>query len=66
MLTVNHQAENGDHKGGVRGRTEEAEGNYNPIGRIAISTNQSPQGIKWRGSPWFCRVSMPQYIGMLG
>jgi len=43
MLTVNHWNEHGDHKGGVRGKTEGAEGVCNLIGRTTTSTNQMPQ-----------------------
>jgi hypothetical protein len=43
MLAANHWTEHRDHNGGVRGRTERAEGVYNPIGRTTISTNQTPQ-----------------------
>jgi len=42
MLAVNHQTEYRNPKGGVRKRTEGAEGVCNPIGRT-ISTNQTPQ-----------------------
>jgi len=42
-LTTNHQTEVGDPSGRIRGRTEGAEGNYNPIGRTTISTNYTPQ-----------------------
>jgi hypothetical protein len=38
MLAANHQKEHGDHIGGVMGRTEGAEGIFNPIGRTTIST----------------------------
>jgi hypothetical protein len=48
--------------GGLKGKTEEAEGVCNPIGRTTISTNQNTQGSQglnhqpksiytWRG-PW--------------
>jgi hypothetical protein len=40
MLT-NIGLSTGTHNGGVRGRTVEAGGVCNPIGRTAISTNQS-------------------------
>jgi hypothetical protein len=43
MLVANHQTEHRDHNGGVRGRTEGAEGLWSPIGRTTISTNQIPQ-----------------------
>jgi len=33
MLTGNHQTKHGDPKGRVRGRTEGAEGDCNPIGK---------------------------------
>jgi hypothetical protein len=42
MLTANHQTEHVDHNGGVRRRTEEAEGVCNPIGRTTLSMNQTP------------------------
>jgi hypothetical protein len=47
-----------DLNGGVRGRTEGAEGISHPIGRTTISTNQIPQSSQgptkeytWR-DPW--------------
>jgi hypothetical protein len=43
MLAANHQTEHDDHNGWVKGRTEGAEGVYNPIGRTTISTNQTPK-----------------------
>jgi hypothetical protein len=43
MLAAHHPTEHRDPSGGVRGRTEGVEGVYNPIGRITISTNQTPQ-----------------------
>ena len=52
MLAANHQTENRDSNGGVRGRTEGAEG--------ALS------GINGRGGPWSCEGLMPQCRGMLG
>ena len=51
MLTANHRTEHRDPSGGVRGRTERAEGVCNPIGRTTISTNQtqqSSQGLNHR------------------
>jgi hypothetical protein len=60
MLAVNLQTGYRDPNGGVRGRTKEAEGGCNPIGRTTISTNQTPEipGTKppteeyrWR-DPW--------------
>jgi hypothetical protein len=42
MLSANPQTEQGDPNRGVEGRTEGAEGVYNPIGRT-ISTNQKPK-----------------------
>jgi hypothetical protein len=42
MLAINHQTEQGDPCGGVKRRTEEAEGVCNPIGITTISTNQTP------------------------
>jgi hypothetical protein len=52
MLAVNHWTEHRDPSGGVRGRTEGAEG--------ALS------GINGREGPWSCEDLMPQYRGMLG
>jgi len=43
MLAANHRAEHENCNGGVKGRTEGAEGVCNPIGRTTISTNQIPQ-----------------------
>jgi hypothetical protein len=42
MLTANHWIEHGVPNGGVRERTEGAEGVCNPIGRT-VSTNQTTQ-----------------------
>ena len=52
MLTANHLTEHRDPNGGVRGRTEGAEG--------ALS------GISGRGGLWSCGGLMPQCRGMLG
>jgi hypothetical protein len=41
ILSANHRADHGDPNGEVRGRIEGAEGVYNPIGGITISTNQT-------------------------
>jgi hypothetical protein len=47
MLTANHQSEHRDRNGGVRGRTEGAEGVYNPIGKKKknniINQSEPPQ-----------------------
>jgi hypothetical protein len=43
MLPANHWAKHGVPNGGVRERSEGAEGVCNPIGRTAISTNQTSQ-----------------------
>jgi len=43
MLTANHWTENWVPNGGVRERTEGAEGDCNPIGRTTISINQTPR-----------------------
>jgi hypothetical protein len=51
MLTGNHQTEHGDPNGGVRGRTEGAEGDCNPIGRTTISTHQTPPELPGLKSP---------------
>jgi hypothetical protein len=45
MLTVNHWTEHRVPNRGVRERTEEVEGDCNPIGRVSIPTNQSPQEL---------------------
>jgi hypothetical protein len=42
LKSQNCQAEHGDPNGRVRRRTEEAEGNCNPIGRTIILTNGTP------------------------
>jgi hypothetical protein len=42
MLAANHRNENRDPNRGVKGRTEGAEGIFNPIGRTTTSTNQNP------------------------
>jgi len=41
MITHKCWAEQGDTKGGVKERTEGAEGVCNPIGRTTIQTNQT-------------------------
>jgi hypothetical protein len=46
MLAANHRTEHEDHNGGVRGRTEEAEAVFTPIGRTTISTNQTSQSFQ--------------------
>jgi len=46
MLTANHWTEPEDPNGGVRERTEGAEGVCNPIGRTIISNNQIPRAPK--------------------
>jgi hypothetical protein len=43
MLAANHKTEHRDLNGRVRERTEGAEEVCNPIGRIATSTNQTPE-----------------------
>ena len=52
MLLGNLRTEHRDHNGGVRGRTEGAEG--------------ALLGINVRGGPWSCEGLMLQYRGMLG
>jgi hypothetical protein len=42
MYTTNQQAEHGDPNGGVRGRTEEAKGVCDLIGRTTISSKHEP------------------------
>jgi hypothetical protein len=41
MLAANNWTEHRDPSGGIRGKTEGAEGVCNPIGRTTISTNQT-------------------------
>ena len=43
MLATNNQTKQGDYNGGVRERTEGAEGVYNPIGITTISPKQTPR-----------------------
>ena len=42
IVRANHLTEPRDPKGRVRGRTEGAKGDGNPIGRVTISTNLHP------------------------
>jgi hypothetical protein len=42
MSAANHWSEHRKPNGGVRGKTEGAEGVCNPIGNTIISTNQYP------------------------
>jgi len=42
MLTGNHGTEHWDPNGGIRERTEGAEGVCNSIGRATLSINQTP------------------------
>jgi hypothetical protein len=42
MLAANRRTEHRDLNGGVKGRTEGAEGVYHPIERSTISTNPPP------------------------
>jgi hypothetical protein len=50
MLTVNHWTEHRIPNGGVKERTEGAEGICNHIGRIIISTNQTPLTPEFPGT----------------
>jgi len=62
-LVVNYWTEHRDLNGGVRERTEDAEGVCNPIGRTTISNNQTlpllelprtkplPKEYTWK-DPW--------------
>ena len=43
--TANHWTEIGDSSGRVRGRIEEGEGDFNPIGRPAMLTNPDPSEL---------------------
>jgi hypothetical protein len=45
MLAANSQPEHGKPSGGVRARTEGAEGVCNLIGRTRISINQTPSEL---------------------
>jgi hypothetical protein len=49
ILTVNHQFEARDCIGSLRGRTEEGEGDFNPIGGT-ISINNHPKRVYMDGS----------------
>jgi hypothetical protein len=55
MLAANHRTEHRNPNGGVRERTERAEGVCNPIGRTTISelpgTNPPTKEYTWR-DPW--------------
>jgi hypothetical protein len=46
MLAADHWTEQRDTSGGVKGRSEGAEGICNPIGRTTISTNQARQSLR--------------------
>jgi hypothetical protein len=45
ILTPNHLTEVGGTCGWIRGRIEEAEGDINPKGRPAVSTNSDPREL---------------------
>ena len=76
MLGANHQTEHREPNGGVKGRTEVAEGVCNPIGRT-ISINQSLQnshGLNHQpknthggthGSSYICSRGLP-YLASMG
>jgi hypothetical protein len=73
ILTANHRAE----PGRVRGRTEEAKGDCNSIGRTKISTNWTPQSAhelnhqpksihEWvHGSHYICSRGWPHLPSMV-
>ena len=76
LLTASHWAEHGDLNGGVRRRTEGAEGIYNPIGRTTISnrSTQNSQGLNYQpkctywgiyGSSFVCSRGWP-YLTSVG
>ena len=77
MLAANNWTEQVFPNRGVRGRTEEAEGVCNPIGRTTISTNQTPQssqGLNYQpksthgatnGSSCVCSRGLP-YLSSIG
>jgi hypothetical protein len=43
MLTPNHWTKVGDSYRGIRGKIEETEGESGPLGRLSISTYQTPE-----------------------
>jgi len=51
MLTANNHTVHRDPSGGVRGRTEGAEGVCNRIGRTTISISQMPPKLSRTKSP---------------
>jgi hypothetical protein len=76
MLTANHWTEHGVSNGGVRERTEGAEGTCNTIGRTTISTNQIPfleipeaklptKEYTWR-DPWLQSHAYAAEDGLVG
>jgi hypothetical protein len=74
IFAANHWTERRVRNGGVRERTEGAEGICNPIGRRTISTNQNPynsQGLNHQprstyGSSCICSRGWPCHVSMGG
>jgi hypothetical protein len=65
ILTANHWTVPGDCNGRVRGRAEGAERDCNPIGRTAVSTNQtlqSSQGINHQSKSVHGRIHGSSYM----
>jgi len=51
-----------DHYGRVRGKTDGAEGNHNPIGSTTVSTNLDPLELTEAKSPTKKHTWAPCYI----
>jgi hypothetical protein len=75
MLATNHWTKQGVHNGGVRERTEGAEGLCNCIGRAILSTNQTSRGLNHQtksthgathGSSCICSRAWPCWTLMRG
>ena len=67
ILTANYWTEPGDHNGSVRGRTEGAKGDCNPIGRTIVSTNWTPQYFHQPKNTWtglWLLIHMEQRIAL--
>jgi hypothetical protein len=77
IVTANNQTEPRDPNGRVSRRAEGTEGDFNPIGRTTISTNQtiqSSQGLNYQpesihgcvhGSSYLCSRGWP-YLASMG
>jgi hypothetical protein len=62
ILTPNHWMEAGDPYSWIRGRIEEAEGERNPTGRPAVSTNLDPWELTETESPTRQHTQAPERI----